>query len=124
MSSPHINTERFERSYPLTEDDMDRLLKRNVPLLQDEIRALSDFRTQDFSDTIPIGPADLRRSIAAGNTGSILPAGLDHQGRSATRQWGASGYGGDDVAPSIAPRVIQLSRLGRLALAWRRFWRG
>ena len=79
-----------------------------------------------------ITSADVQRSIAAGNTGRIYhlhratlaPAGCDNQGRYETRRWGASGYGSEDIAPAPHRTVIPLSLLGRLALAWRRFWLG
>lgn len=73
--------------------------------------------------------ADLDRAIAAGSTGRIyqhglMPHGLGSQGRYETRRWGASGYVSEEIAPAPHRSVIPLSLLGRLALAWRRFWLG
>ena len=79
----------------------------------------------------PLTAADLDRSIAAGNTGRILhgqrmllPHGCDQAGRYETRRWGQSGYSSDDIKPTPVSSVIPLSWLGRVALAWRRFWLG
>lgn len=84
----------------------------------------------DIPSDGPLTATDLDRAIAAGSTNRILhmqpvmPHGIDAQGRYETRRWGQSAYGGDDIAPTPHRSVVPLSWLGRMALAWRRFWLG